>query len=140
MSERSGFLAEDFCRSVYDMMVGFGQTEEVDWKDHNTKDAKEPDLATVRLRQDLIREEFEEYLQASSQGDLVEVADALGDMMVVIAGAAVAYRIDLPAVLEEIQRSNLAKIDPETGRVHKRDDGKVLKPEGWQPPNIEAVM
>lgn len=141
MSEREKhLLAEDFCRSVYEMMVGYGQVDGKVWHKHNLREVAEPDSPTVILRKDLIWEEFEEFLHASRRGDLVEVADALGDMMVVIAGTAVAYNIDLPAVLGEIQKSNMAKIDPKTGKVRKRDDGKALKPEGWKAPDIERVM
>lgn len=141
MSERNkNLLAEDFCRSVYQMMVGYGQVDGRGWDKHKNREVTEPDSPTVILRKDIIWEEFEEFLRASRRGDLVEVADALGDMMVVIAGTAVAYNIDLPAVLGEIQKTNMAKIDPKTGKVHKRDDGKVIKPEGWKDPNIEGVM
>lgn len=140
MTDGTKGLAEDFCRSVYEMMVGFGQTEDIGWKSHREQEPEEPDSPTRLLRSDLIWEEYMEFVMASRKGDLVEVADALGDLMVVIAGTAVAYNIDLPAVLAEIQRSNLSKIDPVTGMVHKRDDGKVLKPEGWTAPEIARVM
>lgn len=141
MKERNkDVLAEDFCQSVHDMMVAFGQTEDVGWDEQNLREVKEPEKAVVNLRKDLIWEEFDEFLYASRRGQLVEIADALGDMMVVIAGTAIAYNIDLPAVLAEIQKANLAKIDPDTGKVRKREDGKVLKPVGWKDPNIEAVM
>lgn len=138
--KNESLLADDFCRSVYEMMVGFGQVEGEDWGAHNSQPVSEPEESIRKLRHELILEEFMEFQDASSQGDLVEVADALGDMMVVIAGTAIAYNIDLPSVLSEIQRSNLAKIEPETGRVIRREDGKILKPEGWTSPEVARVM
>lgn len=138
--QSDSLLADDFCRSVYEMMVGFGQVEGDDWDTHNSQLVSEPKEHIRVLRHELILEEFIEFQDASIRGDLVEVADALGDMMVVIAGTAIAYNIDLPSVLSEIQRSNLAKIEPETGRVIRREDGKILKPEGWTSPEVARVM
>lgn len=140
MAHRESLLAEDFCRSVHNMMVAYQQTPKRSWPAFRRLETREPDSTTRILRADLIWEEFEEFLSASRKGDLVEIADALGDMMVVIAGTAVSYQIDLPAVLAEIQRSNMEKVDPVTGKLHKRDDGKVLAPEGWKPPEVARVM
>jgi predicted HAD superfamily Cof-like phosphohydrolase len=141
MAQKESLLAEDFCRSVHQMMVAYEQTPKRSWPAfRRLVEVSEPNSTTKILRSDLLWEEFEEFLSASRKGDLVEVADALGDMMVIIAGTAVSYGIDLPAVLAEIQRSNMAKIDPETGKLKKRDDGKVLKPEGWKPPEVARVM
>lgn len=94
---------------------------------------------TEQLRLDLLREEYQEYLDATELEDLVEIADALGDMVYIIYGTARAYGIDLNAVLTEIHRSNMAKVGPD-GSVRRRADGKILKPEGWQPPNIARVL
>lgn len=127
-------LGQDFTDSIYEMMEGFGQLPK------STDSLGFPSEWVRALRRELLHEEVSEYNQAEHESDIVEVADALGDMMVIIAGTAIAYNIDLPAVLAEIQRSNLSKIDPETKRVVKREDGKVLKPEGWTPPDIKAVM
>lgn len=90
------------------------------------------------LRYSLIAEELREYDTALAKGDIVEIADALADLAYVVYGAALTHGIDLDAVLREVHRSNMAKLH--NGTVIKREDGKVLKPEGWQPPNIEAVL
>lgn len=90
-------------------------------------------------RMELLREEYHEYLQAEKDNDIVEVADALGDMVVIIAGTAAVYGIDMVPVLDEIMRSNWAKRD-ERGNVLFREDGKILKPDTWTPPAIAEVL
>lgn len=92
------------------------------------------------LRADLIEEEVKELLEAEDADDLVEVADALVDIIYVTVGHALEYGIPLDRVWDEVQRSNMAKIDPATGKVRKREDGKVLKPEGWTPPDVRGVL
>ena len=92
-----------------------------------------------KLRYRILKEEFEEYVAAENDDDIAEVADALGDMVYVIAGTALEYGIPLDRVLDEIHRSNMAKLGPD-GKPIKRDDGKVIKPDGWQPPDIAAVL
>lgn len=97
-----------------------------------------PELADLRLK--LIYEEhIEELVPAVVAGDIIEIADALGDIVYVVAGMALVYGIDLDAVFAEIHRSNMAKLGPD-GEVIRRADGKVLKPEGWQPPDIAGVL
>lgn len=91
------------------------------------------------LRKLLLMEEFDEYLDAEKNDDIVEVADALADMCVIILGTAAAYGIPLAAVFEEVHRSNMAKVMPD-GTVKRRGDGKILKPDGWTPPDIAAVL
>ena len=91
-----------------------------------------------QLRQDLLTEEFREYCEAESADEMTEIADALGDMMVIIAGTALEYGIPLDEVLAEIMRSNHDKFPG--GKVTRRDDGKILKPEGWTPPDVEGVL
>lgn len=85
----------------------------------------------------LIREEFEELLAARSQ---LEELDALIDILVVTVGAIHSMGADGEGAWNEVMRTNFAKIDPETGKVRKREDGKVLKPEGWQPPNLMPYL
>jgi predicted HAD superfamily Cof-like phosphohydrolase len=92
-----------------------------------------------KLRYRILKEEFEEYVAAENDDDLAEVADALGDMAYIIAGTALEYGIPLDRVLDEIHRSNMAKLGPD-GKPIKRADGKVIKPEGWQPPDIAAAL
>ena len=73
------------------------------------------------------------------QPDLNEYADACGDQLVVTYGALNAAGIRVRPLWDEIQRSNMAKVWPD-GTIHKRDDGKVIKPDTWTPPNIEQVL
>ena len=88
---------------------------------------------------DLIREEFEELLEAYKNKDLIEIADACADLKWVIEG--LEYTLDIPnqEVWFEVGRSNLSKIS-ENGKVMKRDDGKVLKPDTYSPPDIRKVF
>lgn len=93
-----------------------------------------------RLRERLIGEESIETLHAIQREDIEEIADGLADLIYVCIGTALEYGIPLDRVWAEVQRSNMAKVDPATGKVTKRDDGKVLKPEGWTPPDIAAAL
>ena len=86
---------------------------------------------------DLIREEVEELELALINNDRVEELDALIDILVVTIGAINSMGADGEGAWNEVMRTNFAKIDPETGKVRKREDGKVLKPEGWTPPDLE---
>jgi predicted HAD superfamily Cof-like phosphohydrolase len=92
-----------------------------------------------KLRYRILKEEFEEYVAAENDDDLAEVADALGDMAYIIAGTALEYGIPLDRVLDAIHASNMAKLGPD-GKPLKREDGKVIKPDGWQAPDIAAVL
>ena len=92
-----------------------------------------------KLRIDLIEEEFKEYKDAIAEKDLIEVADALGDLAYVIYGAAVTYGIDLDAVIAEIHRSNMTKLGTD-GKPIYRSDGKVMKGPNYEPPNIEKII
>lgn len=90
---------------------------------------------------DLIEEEYaEELIDAISAGDKIEQLDALIDILVVTIGAINSFGADAEAAWNEVMRTNFAKIDPETGLVRRREDGKVLKPEGWQPPNLKDLL
>jgi predicted HAD superfamily Cof-like phosphohydrolase len=97
-----------------------------------------PDLPQRGLRVKLLREEFEEYLKAEGDNDLIEVADALADIIYIACGTAVSYGIPLDRVFAEVHRSNMAKLVD--GKVIRREDGKVLKPAGWTPPDIKGAM
>lgn len=91
------------------------------------------------LRKNLLKEEYEEYLEAEANDDIVEVADALADIIYIALGTAVHYGIPLDKVFEEVHRSNMAKLG-EDGKPIRREDGKVLKPAGWTPPNIKNIL
>jgi predicted HAD superfamily Cof-like phosphohydrolase len=88
----------------------------------------------------LVEEEFKEFKEAVNNNDKVETLDALVDILVVAIGAINSMGADGEAAWNEVMRTNFAKIDPNTGKVRKREDGKVLKPEGWQPPNLEQYL
>jgi predicted HAD superfamily Cof-like phosphohydrolase len=88
----------------------------------------------------LIEEEAEELNQGIINQDRVETLDALIDILVVTIGAIHSMGADAEGAWNEVMRTNLAKIDPETGKVRKREDGKVLKPEGWQPPELSQFL
>ena len=89
---------------------------------------------------DLIREETEELEEAIQNNDKVEQLDALVDILVVTMGAIRAAGWDGEGAWREVMDTNFAKIDPETGKVRKREDGKVLKPEGWKAPELEKFL
>ena len=93
-----------------------------------------------KLYLNLIREEYNELMVALDQEDLVEQLDALEDLIVVIVGAMNSAGFNGEGAWNEVMRTNFAKIDPETGKVRKREDGKVLKPEGWTAPDIEKIL
>ena len=93
------------------------------------------------LRYKLMREENEEYLEAANNNDLVEVADALGDMLYILCGTIIEHGMQekIDEVFNEIQRSNMSKLG-EDGKPIYREDGKVLKGPNYFKPNIEAIL
>lgn len=99
-----------------------------------------PSAERIALRLRLIAEEHGELIAAITTKDMVETADAIADLVYVAIGMAVEFGIPLTAVWNEVQRSNMAKRDPITGEVLHRADGKVLKPEGWTPPDIASII
>ena len=84
----------------------------------------------------LVDEETGELHQAVLANDRIEQLDALIDILVVTIGAIHSGGFDAEGAWKEVMRTNFAKIDKETGKVRKREDGKVLKPVGWTPPNL----
>ena len=88
----------------------------------------------------LIREEFDELVNAFFRQNMVDIADGCADLKWVIEGLEHTLKIPQQDVWNEVARSNLAKIDDETGKVLKRNDGKVLKPEGWISPDIKSIL
>ena len=89
---------------------------------------------------DLIHEEFEELKEAIADNDRVEQLDALLDLIVVTVGAINSLGADGEGGWNEVIRSNMSKVDADTGKVIKRADGKVLKPESFSPPNLEPFV
>ena len=95
-----------------------------------------PSEKVIRLRRDLIQEELNEFWAASCGSDLVEVADAITDLMVVVIGTGVAFGIDLQPCWDEVHRSNMSKfIDG-----HRRDDGKWIKGPSYSPANLAPIL
>jgi predicted HAD superfamily Cof-like phosphohydrolase len=103
-----------------------------------------PEAATgelLAMRKRIMHEEFnEEFIPALNKGDLVGIADGGIDSIVTIIGTLLSCGIDPRPHWDEVQRTNMAKRDPDTGEVRHRADGKILKPEGWTPPNLEAII
>jgi len=93
----------------------------------------------LQFRINLINEEAEEFEQAAQARNLVEMADALADVIYVALGAAVSLGIDLAPVFEEVHRSNMTKVWPD-GQVRRREDGKVIKPPTYSPANIAQEL
>ena len=88
----------------------------------------------------LINEEHQELLEATLSDDRVEQLDALIDILVVTIGAIHSMGADAEGAWREVMSTNFAKIDKETGKVRKREDGKVLKPTGWHPPVLSPFL
>jgi predicted HAD superfamily Cof-like phosphohydrolase len=93
------------------------------------------------LRFNLMKEENEEYLEAANNNDLVEVADALGDMLYILCGTIIEHGMQdkIEAVFNEIQRSNMSKLGKD-GKPIYREDGKVLKEPNYFKPNIYEIL
>lgn len=98
-----------------------------------------PDQATVDLRYELIREELEELQEAMEDKDVVEVADALTDILYVTYGAAHAFGIDIQACFDEVQASNMSKLGAD-GKPIYREDGKVMKGPDYFKPDLHKIL
>ena len=97
--------------------------------------------AQYKLYCDLIDEEFnDEFKAALANNDRVEQLDALIDILVVTIGAIHSGGFDAEGAWKEVMSTNFAKIDKETGKVRKREDGKVLKPTGWKAPELGSFV
>ncbi|MFN5910800.1 MAG: hypothetical protein ACK45H_05660 [Bacteroidota bacterium] len=95
----------------------------------------------IMLRYKLMREENEEYLEAAQKGDIVEVADALGDQLYILCGTILKHGLQhkIAEVFQEIQRSNMSKLD-ENGKPIYREDGKVMKSNLYFKPDIRSIL
>ena len=96
--------------------------------------------AQYKLYLDLMEEEWKELKVALASNDRVEQLDALLDFIVVTTGAIHSAGFDGEGGWKEVMSTNFAKIDKETGKVRKREDGKVLKPIGWVPPELARFV
>ncbi|EAS18894.1 nucleoside triphosphate pyrophosphohydrolase family protein [Nonlabens mediterrranea] len=93
------------------------------------------------LRYELMKEENEEYFEAAQNNDLVEVADALGDMLYILCGTIIEHGMQevIEDVFDEIQKSNMSKLGAD-GKPIYREDGKVLKGPNYFKPNFEKIL
>jgi predicted HAD superfamily Cof-like phosphohydrolase len=96
--------------------------------------------AQYKLYLDLMEEEWKELQVALANNDRVEQLDALLDFIVVTTGAIHSGGFDGEGGWKEVMKTNFAKVDAETGKVRKREDGKVLKPVGWTPPDLTPFV
>ncbi len=97
--------------------------------------------AEMELRFRLMQEENEEYLEAAKNGDIVEIADALGDQLYILCGTILKHGLQhkIVEVFQEIQRSNMSKLDAD-GKPIYREDGKVMKSELYFRPDIHTIL
>ncbi len=98
-----------------------------------------PDNNERELRKSLLQEEYNEYLQGEENHDIVEIADALGDMLYIIYGTCVSYGIDIDEVFAEIHASNLSKLGEDDKPIY-REDGKVMKGPNYFKPDIKSIL
>ena len=107
------------------------------------RETPKADLGSAKnnLRFNLMKEENEEYLEAANNNDLVEVADALGDMLYILCGTIIEHGLQhkIEDVFNEIQRSNMSKLG-EDGEPIYREDGKVLKGPNYFKPHIKEIL
>ena len=131
LKERDEMMEGTNFELVGDFMEAFGQDVETQptW----------PDFSTRELRVDLIEEEVEELVEAIANKDMVEIADALTDILYVVYGAGHAFGIDLDECFTEVHASNMSKIN-EDGTINYDENGKVLKSPGFFPPDLESIL
>ncbi len=116
---------------VGDFMEAFGQDVQLEptWPDFNTRE----------LRLELIAEELDELSDAVADRDMIQIADALTDLLYVVYGAGHAFGIDLDECFQEVHASNMSKLG-ENGRPIHREDGKVMKGPGYFEPDLESIL
>jgi len=101
---------------------------------------QDPSKENSELYVKLINEEYEEFLNAHTNNDEVEMLDACMDMIWVILAFCHMKGYNVPGSWDEVTKTNLSKIDPSTGKVIRRADGKILKPAGWSEPNFSKFI
>ena len=94
-----------------------------------------------KLRFNLMKEENEEYFEAANNNDMVEVADALGDMLYILCGTIIEHGMEhkIDGIFREIQNSNMSKLGADGSPIY-REDGKVLKGPNYFKPDIEGIL
>jgi predicted HAD superfamily Cof-like phosphohydrolase len=101
---------------------------------------QKPSKENVILYYNLIVEEYKEFVDAVVEDEEVEKLDACMDMIWVILGFCHMKGYDISGAWDEVVKTNMAKVDPVTGKVRRREDGKILKPEGWKPPDMKKFI
>jgi len=116
---------------VGDFMEAFGQDVQFEptWPDFNTRE----------LRLELIQEELDELSDAVADRDMLQIADALTDLLYVVYGAGHTFGIDLDECFQEVHASNMSKLG-ENGKPIHREDGKVMKGPGYFEPDLESIL
>lgn len=120
----------DFYKDVKEFQTAVGQNVGVSPEFPNGRERK--------LRMDLMLEEVKEYMESEEKNDLENLAKELADIIYIVCGTAVSYGIPLDRVFDEVHRSNMAKLVD--GKPIRREDGKILKPEGWTPPDVKKIL
>ena len=107
----------------------------------NDRPTADIDKELIKLRFNLMKEENEEYFEAARNNDIVEVADALGDMLYILCGTIITHGFQnkIEEIFDEIQKSNMSKLGEE-GKPIYRNDGKVMKGPNYFKPNIKAIL
>jgi len=122
--------------------IDYVQTFHDSFKIHSTDTPTvEVEDRLIDLRHKLMGEENDEYLEAAKAGDMVEVADALGDMLYILCGTIITHGMQhkIEEVYSEIQRSNMSKLDSEGNPIY-REDGKVMKGPNYFKPDLEKII
>lgn len=124
-------------KSPFEMLWEF-QTA---FESNRSHDPKLPSSEAERkLRRRILREEFNEYLDAEDDDDLVGIADALCDMIYIAYGTGVSYGLPMDELFAEVHRSNMSKLDPETGKPTFNEYGKVKKPATYSKPDLAGII
>jgi len=97
-----------------------------------------PEPSERMLRMKLLQEEVEEYVQGETNNDIENISKELADIIYIVCGTAVSYGIPLDKVFDAVHESNMAKLVD--GKPIRREDGEILKPEGWKPPDIKKIL
>jgi len=118
-------------QSVKNFMQTFGQEVKIK--------AEFPNKKIIQLRYELIKEEIEELNQAIKNKDIIEVADALTDILYVTYGAGHAFGVDLDKCFDEVQQSNMSKLGPD-GKPIYNESGKVMKGPNYFKPNLNKFL
>lgn len=98
-----------------------------------------PDFQTRKLRKKLLREEYNEYLDGEDNDDLVEIADALCDILYIVYGTGITYGLPMKELFDEVHRSNMSKLG-EDGKPIRREDGKILKGPNYFKPDLASIV